>query len=227
MRKTLRNSFLVTTAAAALVTGITIASAQTGDGGMKGGGGDHGMSQGRSGGGGGHSAGHAQTPSGGNLGTQSHTQKSESGQSGRPMGGERGKALSEQKGGKQLGEQRGKTAGTQERTGAQTTTQGRTGAQTGFAQGGAQGRVSLNENQRTRIHSVVVNKNFTSRFGVSNVSFAVRTGTVVPRSFHLFAVPADIMTIAPRFRGFRFFIWEDEIVFVDPVTFEIVAIIPV
>ncbi len=46
------------------------------------------------------------------------------------------------------------------------------------------------------------------------------------RSFHLFAVPEDIVVIAPRFRGFRFFIVEDEIVFVDPVTFEIVAVMP-
>ncbi len=50
MSKTLRKSFLVTTAAAALVTGLTIASAQTGGGGMKGGAGDHGMSQGQAGG---------------------------------------------------------------------------------------------------------------------------------------------------------------------------------
>ncbi|SRR6266567_1506997 len=229
MSKTLRKSFLVTTAAAALVTGLTIASAQTGGGGMKGGAGDHGMSQGQAGGGGGAErqkgpssgggAGHAQTQPG-SLGTQGHTQRSETGQTGRAMGEER-KALGEQKGTKQLGEQKG-TKGTS----GQTTTQRRAG-QTGFAQGGAQGRVSINEQQRTRIHDVVVNKNFTSRFRASNVNFDVRVGTRIPRSFHLFAVPEDIVVIAPRFRGFRFFIVEDEIVFVDPVTFEIVAVMPV
>src|SRR6266567_3466900 len=228
MSKTLRKSFLVTTAAAALVTGLTIASAQTGGGGMKGGAGDHGMSQGQAGGGGGAErhqgpssgggAGHAQTQPG-SLGTQGHTQRSETGQTGRAMGEER-KALGEQKGTKQLGEQKG-TKGTS----GQTTTQRRAG-QTGFAQGGAQGRVSINEQQRTRIHDVVVNKNFTSRFRASNVNFDVRVGTRIPRSFHLFAVPEDIVVIAPRFRGFRFFIVEDEIVFVDPVTFEIVAVMP-
>src|SRR6266567_3031291 len=220
MSKTLRKSFLVTTAAAALVTGLTIASAQTGGGGMKGGAGDHGMSQGQAGGGGGAErhqgpssgggAGHAQTQPG-SLGTQGHTQRSETGQTGRAMGEER-KALGEQKG----------TKGTS----GQTTTQRRAG-QTGFAQGGAQGRVSIKEQQRTRIHDVVVNKNFTSRFRASNVNFDVRVGTRIPRSFHLFAVPEDIVVIAPRFRGFRFFIVEDEIVFVDPVTFEIVAVMPV
>jgi len=238
MSKTLRKSFLVTTAAAALVTGLTIASAQTGGGGMKGGAGDHGMSQGQAGGGGGAErqkgpssgggAGHAQTQPG-SLGTQGHTQRSETGQTGRAMGEER-KALGEQKGTKQLGEQKGtKQLGEQKGTkgtSGQTTTQRRAG-QTGFAQGGAQGRVSINEQQRTRIHDVVVNKNFTSRFRASNVNFDVRVGTRIPRSFHLFAVPEDIVVIAPRFRGFRFFIVEDEIVFVDPVTFEIVAVMPV
>src|SRR6266567_4937788 len=237
MSKTLRKSFLVTTAAAALVTGLTIASAQTGGGGMKGGAGDHGMSQGQAGGGGGAErqkgpssgggAGHAQTQPG-SLGTQGHTQRSETGQTGRAMGEER-KALGEQKGTKQLGEQKGtKQLGEQKGTkgtSGQTTTQRRAG-QTGFAQGGAQGRVSINEQQRTRIHDVVVNKNFTSRFRASNVNFDVRVGTRIPRSFHLFAVPEDIVVIAPRFRGFRFFIVEDEIVFVDPVTFEIVAVMP-
>ena len=256
MSKTLRKSFLVTTAAAALVTGLTIASAQTGDGGMKGGAGDHGMSQGQAGGGGGAErqkgpssgggAGHAQTQPG-SLGTQGHTQRSETGQTGRAMGEERKapgeqkgtkqlgeqkgtKQLGEQKGNKQLGEQKGnKQLGEQKGnkgTSGQTTAQGRTG-QSGFAQGGAQGRVSINEQQRTRIHDVVVNKNFTSRFRASNVNFDVRVGTRIPRSFHLFAVPEDIVVIAPRFRGFRFFIVEDEIVFVDPVTFEIVAVMPV
>src|SRR6266516_1787377 len=238
MSKTLRKSFLVTTGAAALVTGLTIASAQTGGGGMKGGAGDHGMSQGQAGGGGGAErhqgpssgggAGHAQTQPG-SLGTQGHTQRSETGQTGRAMGEER-KAPGEQKGTKQLGEQKGtKQLGEQKGnkgTSGQTTTQRRAG-QTGFAQGGAQGRVSINEQQRTRIHDVVVNKNFTSRFRASNVNFDVRVGTRIPRSFHLFAVPEDIVVIAPRFRGFRFFIVEDEIVFVDPVTFELVAVMPV
>src|SRR6266498_1232 len=247
MSKTLRKSFLVTTAAAALVTGLTISSAQTGDGSMKGGAGDHGMSQGQAGGGGGAErqkgpssgggAGHAQTQPG-SLGTQGHTQRSETGQTGRAMGEER-KALGEQKGTKQLGEQKGtKQLGEQKGTkqlgeqkgnkgtSGQTTTQRRAG-QTGFAQGGAQGRVSINEQQRTRIHDVVVNRNFSSRFSASNVNFDVRVGTRIPRSFHLFAVPEDIVVIAPRFRGFRFFIVEDEIVFVDPVTFEIVAVMPV
>src|SRR5262249_56779568 len=99
---------------------------------------------------------------------------------------------------------------------------------TGFAQGTTtHSKVSLNSQQRTRIQSVVVNKNFVSRFRVSSVNFALSVGTVVPRSFHLFVVPEDIVVIAPRFRGFKFFIVEDEIVFVDPVTFEIVAVIPV
>ena len=61
---------------------------------------------------------------------------------------------------------------------------------------------------------------------VSNVNFAVRVGTVVPRSFHLFVVPTEIVDIVPQFRGFKFFVFEEELVIIDPVTFEIVAVLP-
>jgi hypothetical protein len=242
MRNTLRNSFLVTTAAAALVTGITIASAQ-GHGGGKGAGGgggaEHKMSQGPSGGGHGHSMGGAGAPSGRGMQHQG------------PSGGGHAQGLQGHSGGghaqnlgaqgrtvqrEQLGgtrHQRPSKAYSEERsiqgkglkTGA--TTKGRTGTQIGHAQAGAQGHVSLNSQQRSRIHNVVVNRNFSSRFRASNVNFDVDVGTRIPRSFHLFVLPEDIVTIVPWFRGYRFFYYEDEIVIVDPVTFEIVAIIPV
>jgi len=50
---------------------------------------------------------------------------------------------------------------------------------------------------------------------------------VARRSFHLFVIPEDIVFIAPQFRGFRCFVFEDELVIVDPFTFEIIAIIPI
>src|SRR5262249_54461595 len=99
---------------------------------------------------------------------------------------------------------------------------------TGFAQGTTtHSKVSLNSQQRTRIQSVVVNKNFTSRFRVSSVNFALSVGTVVPRTFHLFVLPEDIVVIGPRSRGFNFVIVEDGFVFGDRFTLEIVAVTPV
>jgi len=40
-------------------------------------------------------------------------------------------------------------------------------------------------------------------------------------------IPEEIVIIVPRFRHFRCFIFDDELVIVDPVTFEIVAIIAI
>ena len=60
----------------------------------------------------------------------------------------------------------------------------------------------------------------------SRVDFDLRPGVRIPRHFHLFALPSDFVTIIPQYRGYRFFYYEDELVIVDPVTFEIVAVIP-
>jgi hypothetical protein len=42
---------------------------------------------------------------------------------------------------------------------------------------------------------------------------------VARRNFHLFVIPEDIVFIAPQFRGSRCFVFEDELVIVDPFTF--------
>ena len=62
---------------------------------------------------------------------------------------------------------------------------------------------------------------------MTNVSFSIRIGVFVPRTFRLFVIPEEIVIIVPRFRHFRCFIFDDELVIVDPVTFEIVAIIAI
>ena len=72
--------------------------------------------------------------------------------------------------------------------------------------------------QRTRIHNVVLRRGFVSRFRVTNVNFAISIGVVVPRSFHLFVVPEEIVFIAPHFRRFLCFVFDDELVIVDPFT---------
>jgi hypothetical protein len=43
---------------------------------------------------------------------------------------------------------------------------------------------------------------------------------------HYAVLPQDIVRIVPQYRGFDYFLVEDEIVIVDPHTLEIVAIIP-
>ena len=49
----------------------------------------------------------------------------------------------------------------------------------------------------------------------------------VPRWFHTFWVPEEIVLIEPAFQGYRCFVYEDELVIVDPYTLEIIAIVPV
>ena len=66
-----------------------------------------------------------------------------------------------------------------------------------------------------------------SRLRVRHVNFAVRVGVAVPRTFRLFVVPEEIVIIVPRFRHYLCFVFDSELVIVDPVTFFIVAIIPI
>ena len=121
----------------------------------------------------------------------------------------------------------GQGARTTSRTGTQTKMTQKQRDRHAFAQAGTRSRISLSREQRTRIHHVVLRRGFISRFRVTHVNFVVRVGIVVPRSFRLFVVPEEIVFIAPEFEDFLCFVFDDEFVIVDPVTFEIVAIIPV
>ena len=84
--------------------------------------------------------------------------------------------------------------------------------------------VNLSQEQRTRIHEVIVKERSAPR--VNSVDFALSVGTPVPRSVRLVAVPSTLIEIEPRWRGFEYFLVGDEIVIVDPRRMEIVAVIP-
>jgi Protein of unknown function (DUF1236) len=253
MRNTLRNALLVTTAAAGLATGITLAAAQgvggerSGGGAMSGGASEH--RQGPSGGGhaqstqgpsGAQTQGGTREQLGGTRGERGHAQ-TERGtsqqlggtreQRGHAFGEERnegGKALGEQKGTKQLSQGRGESKerfGREDR-GERFGTTRETG-RTGFARERESRSVQLSSEQRTRIHDVFVrDRDRFNRFRVSRVEFDLRPGVRVPRSFHLFTIPSELVEVVPAYSGYLFFYYEDEIVIVDPVTWEIVAVIP-
>jgi hypothetical protein len=86
------------------------------------------------------------------------------------------------------------------------------------------GSVQLSEDQRSQIKTII-GHGHGPRLG-HNVNFDVRVGTRIPRSVHYATLPPDIVRIVPQYRGFDYFLVEDEIVIVDPHTLEIVAIIP-
>jgi hypothetical protein len=82
--------------------------------------------------------------------------------------------------------------------------------------------VQLTEQQRTQIRQTVIN----GAPRVSHVDFDVRIGTVVPRgSIQFVPVPDTLVQIEPRWRGFEYFVYEDEVVIIDPSNMKIVVII--
>jgi hypothetical protein len=111
--------------------------------------------------------------------------------------------------------------------GAQGTT--REGAATGEGanvtpSGGA--NVHFSEKQRTTIKQTIIEGHNAPR--ADHVDFDVRVGTVVPRgSIHVVTVPETLVRIEPQWRGFLYFVYEDEIVVVNPDDMHIVAVVAV
>jgi hypothetical protein len=105
-----------------------------------------------------------------------------------------------------------------------TEEKGRTGVNVG-ERGERGGSVQLSEDQRSHIKTVIGNGRG-PRLSRSNMDFSISVGTRVPRSVHFVTLPDEIVRIVPQYRGFEYFLVEDEIVIVDPLTLEIVAVIP-
>jgi hypothetical protein len=101
---------------------------------------------------------------------------------------------------------------------------GRNGVNVG-ERGERGGSVQLSEDQRSRIKTVI-GRGSGARLSRSDVNFSLSVGTRVPRSVHFVTLPSEIVQIVPQYRGFDYFLVEDEIVIIDPRTLEIVAVIP-
>jgi hypothetical protein len=97
----------------------------------------------------------------------------------------------------------------------------------GNASGQMQGaNVKLSTKQRTQIRRTVINARGAPRVG--HVDFDVRVGTAIPRDrIHIVPVPETLVQIDPAWSGFLYFVYEDEVVIVDPSDMRIVAILPV
>jgi hypothetical protein len=59
-----------------------------------------------------------------------------------------------------------------------------------------------------------------------HVDFHIGVGVAVPRTVELRPLPPAIIGIVPEYEDYRFFVVPGEIVIVDPVTFDIVAVLP-
>jgi len=85
------------------------------------------------------------------------------------------------------------------------------------------GRVHLSEQQRTNMHSTILKESNVNR--ATNVNFSINVGTRVPRSVHLVALPASVISLVPQYREYRYFVANDQICIVEPNSYEIVDVI--
>jgi hypothetical protein len=105
---------------------------------------------------------------------------------------------------------------------SQTTTDTKSQTPTTTGQAGAGAKLSTE--QQTKISTVIKQQNVAP---VTNVNFAISVGTRVPRDVHFHTLPAEVVTIYPQWRGYNFIRVREQIVIIDPSTFEIVAVINV
>jgi hypothetical protein len=154
-------------------------------------------------------------------GAQTSGQASSTGQHGRAQGekgGTQGQARSssEHRGAQTTRPQTSGQAGSSERGGAQqgqagTGEKGGTSVRGGTT--GSGGSASLSSDQRTRIRETVLHERGAPR--VDHVDFSLSVGTVVPRSVHVVRVPETIVRIYPGWRGYYYFVYNDEIIIVS------------
>ena len=87
--------------------------------------------------------------------------------------------------------------------------------------------VTFTTEQRTRIRETVLRGGSAPRVERASINFALTVGTVVPRTVRLVAVPELIVEVHPAWRGYLYFVVDDEIIIVEPGSLRIVAVIAV
>jgi hypothetical protein len=94
-------------------------------------------------------------------------------------------------------------------------------------QGNASGvNIKLTDEQRSRIRTTVIGASGAPR--VTSVNFDITVGTVVPRgNVEIVPVSDTLVQIEPAWRGYSYFIYEEEIVIVSPDDMRIVAVVAV
>jgi hypothetical protein len=103
-------------------------------------------------------------------------------------------------------------------------TQSQTGASTNVQSNAA---VNLTAEQKTRIRTSVLQSSSAPKVSRNQINFSLNVGTAVPRTVRFAEVPPTLVEIHPQWRGYRYFVVDNEIVIVDPRTLQIVAILEV
>jgi hypothetical protein len=87
----------------------------------------------------------------------------------------------------------------------------------------------LSNEQRTRIRTTVLGERNAPRLAQNDIGVNLSVGARIPRDrLHIrpLPLPETVVEVEPQWRGYDYFLVGDEIVVVEPGTFEIVAIIP-
>ncbi|MGE0766605.1 MAG: DUF1236 domain-containing protein [Hyphomicrobiaceae bacterium] len=92
----------------------------------------------------------------------------------------------------------------------------------GDRRGGTDVRINLKPEQKTKVVTTFKKHHVAP---VRDVHINVSIGTVVPRKVVLHPIPQDIVVIAPAYRSYRYFVFDDRIIIVEPASYEIVDII--
>ena len=87
---------------------------------------------------------------------------------------------------------------------------------------GSRTTLRIRPEQRTRITETIRGLNIRP---VTDIGIRVAVGAVVPRRIELRPLPPTLIEIVPEFRRYRFFEGPNQIIIVDPDTFEIVEVI--
>ena len=82
---------------------------------------------------------------------------------------------------------------------------------------------NLDDRQRTRVTESITELNARP---VENVNFSLSVGTVVPSDVRFQPLPADVVEVVPQYRGYNFFVVRDDVVIVDPSSYQIVDVLP-
>jgi len=107
----------------------------------------------------------------------------------------------------------------------QNRTQGQTQREPAQTQREGGGSPTLTGDQRTKVRQTVIQGRNAPR--VDRLNFSLNVGTPVPRRVRVLEVPPTLVEIHPEWRGYRYFVYQDEIVIVDPRSLMIVAVVNV
>lgn len=103
-------------------------------------------------------------------------------------------------------------------------------AATGASEG-AEGRdhapsgsvTQLSGEKRTKVQSAF--RSHRSGAVAKDIDIDLNIGVMVPRTVVLTAVPDDVVVIVPEYRRYKYFVFDDKVIIVDPDTFAIVDIL--